>query len=31
MRSITGPRAETLTIGELSKLTAVNIETIRYY
>jgi MerR family transcriptional regulator, mercuric resistance operon regulatory protein len=31
MGSITGPRAQTLTIGELSELTAVNIETIRYY
>lgn len=31
MRSITAPRAEGLTIGKLSKLTGVNIETIRYY
>jgi MerR family transcriptional regulator, mercuric resistance operon regulatory protein len=31
MRSITDVRARTLTIGELSELTAVNIETIRYY
>jgi MerR family mercuric resistance operon transcriptional regulator len=31
MGSITGPRAQTLMIGELSELTAVNIETIRYY
>ncbi len=31
MRRITGSRAETLAIGELSRLTGVNIETIRYY
>ena len=31
MGSITEARAETLTIGELSELAAVNIETIRYY
>lgn len=31
MGSITDARAEKLTIGELSGLTAVNIETIRYY
>jgi MerR family mercuric resistance operon transcriptional regulator len=31
MGSITGPRAEALTIGDLSGLTGVNIETIRYY
>ena len=31
MRPITFLRAEGLTIGELSRLTSVNIETIRYY
>jgi len=31
MRRITGSRAETFAIGELSRLTGVNIETIRYY
>lgn len=31
MRGITTSRADGLTIGELSKLTSVNIETIRYY
>src|SRR5262249_39747221 len=31
MRAITVPRAGDLTIGKLSKLTGVNIETIRYY
>ena len=31
MASITSARAEELTIGELSELTTVNIETIRYY
>jgi MerR family mercuric resistance operon transcriptional regulator len=31
MGSITEARAETLTIGALSELAAVNIETIRYY
>jgi MerR family transcriptional regulator, mercuric resistance operon regulatory protein len=31
MNAITNARAEKLTIGELSGLTAVNIETIRYY
>jgi DNA-binding transcriptional MerR regulator len=31
MKPITNARAEELTIGELSGLTAVNIETIRYY
>jgi MerR family mercuric resistance operon transcriptional regulator len=31
MRPITDPRAETITIGELSRRTGVNIETIRYY
>jgi MerR family mercuric resistance operon transcriptional regulator len=31
MRPITAARAEELTIGELSRLTGVNIETIRYY
>jgi MerR family transcriptional regulator, mercuric resistance operon regulatory protein len=31
MRAITASRAETLPIGELSKRTGVNIETIRYY
>ena len=31
MRSMTSSRAETLSIGELSKNTGVNIETIRYY
>jgi MerR family mercuric resistance operon transcriptional regulator len=31
MRSITTSRAAGLAIGELSKLTGVNIETIRYY
>ncbi len=31
MRSITDARAEAFTIGGLSDLTAVNIETIRYY
>src|SRR5437870_7178629 len=31
MRAITASRAEGLTIGKLSQLTGVNIETIRYY
>ena len=31
MRTITASRAENLPIGELSKLSGVNIETIRYY
>jgi MerR family transcriptional regulator, mercuric resistance operon regulatory protein len=31
MRAITASRADGLTIGGLSKLTGVNIETIRYY
>jgi MerR family mercuric resistance operon transcriptional regulator len=31
MRAITASRAEHLPIGELSRLTGVNIETIRYY
>jgi MerR family transcriptional regulator, mercuric resistance operon regulatory protein len=31
MRPITDSRAEGLSIGELSRLTSVNIETIRYY
>jgi MerR family mercuric resistance operon transcriptional regulator len=31
MGSITASRAEALTIGKLSELTGVNIETIRYY
>src|SRR5262249_46606915 len=31
MRGITASRADGLTIGELSKLTGVNIVTIRYY
>jgi MerR family mercuric resistance operon transcriptional regulator len=31
MGAITGARAEGLTIGRLSQLTGVNIETIRYY
>jgi MerR family mercuric resistance operon transcriptional regulator len=31
MRAITDARAAGLTIGQLSKLTGVNIETIRYY
>jgi len=31
MREITGARAAGMTIGELSQLTGVNIETIRYY
>src|SRR2546430_13661225 len=31
MRAITFPRAENLPIGELSKRSGVNIETIRYY
>jgi MerR family transcriptional regulator, mercuric resistance operon regulatory protein len=31
MRPITGSRAENLAIGELSRLSGVNIETIRYY
>ena len=31
MRVITAPRAENLPIGELSRLSRVNIETIRYY
>src|SRR6516165_12334032 len=31
MRSITNARAERLAIGELSGLTDVNLETIRYY
>jgi MerR family mercuric resistance operon transcriptional regulator len=31
MRAITASRAEIVSIGELSRLTGVNIETIRYY
>src|SRR5712691_3626720 len=31
MRAITASRADGLTIGKLSQLTGVNIETIRYY
>jgi MerR family mercuric resistance operon transcriptional regulator len=31
MRTITGSRAENFSIGELSKHSGVNIETIRYY
>jgi MerR family mercuric resistance operon transcriptional regulator len=31
MRSITATRADGMTIGKLSQLTGVNIETIRYY
>jgi MerR family mercuric resistance operon transcriptional regulator len=31
MQEITGARANRMTIGELSQLTGVNIETIRYY
>ena len=31
MRLITVPRAENLPIGQLSRLSGVNIETIRYY
>src|SRR5712691_10218668 len=31
MRTITSSRAENLPIGELSRLSGVNIETIRYY
>jgi MerR family mercuric resistance operon transcriptional regulator len=31
MQAITAPRAENLPIGELSKRSGVNIETIRYY
>jgi MerR family mercuric resistance operon transcriptional regulator len=31
MDAITLPRATTFTIGELSRLTGVNIETVRYY
>src|SRR5712671_3163986 len=31
MRAITASRAETVAIGALSRLTGVNIETIRYY
>ena len=31
MRSITASRSEGLPIGELSRITGVNIETIRYY
>src|SRR5262252_2657995 len=31
MRAITAPRAEHIPIGEVSRLTGVNIETIRYY
>ena len=31
MRAITASRAQTFAIGELSRLTGVNIETIRYY
>ncbi|HLX15103.1 MAG TPA: helix-turn-helix domain-containing protein [Bradyrhizobium sp.] len=31
MRAITSPRAEVFAIGELSKRSGVNIETIRYY
>jgi MerR-like DNA binding protein len=30
-RAITSPRAENISIGELSKQSGVNIETIRYY
>src|SRR4029453_2542838 len=30
-RAITSPRAENISIGELSKRSGVNIETIRYY
>jgi MerR family regulatory protein len=31
MGAITSPRAENISIGELSKQTGVNVETIRYY
>jgi MerR family mercuric resistance operon transcriptional regulator len=31
MQSITGPRGENLAIGQLSRLSGVNIETVRYY
>lgn len=31
MPTITGPRADRMAIGELSRLSGVNIETIRYY
>ena len=31
MGAITSPRAENISIGELSKQSGVNIETIRYY
>jgi MerR family transcriptional regulator, mercuric resistance operon regulatory protein len=31
MRAITASRAEHILIGELSRLSGVNIETIRYY
>ena len=31
MRAITASRAERLPIGEISRLSGVNIETIRYY
>ena len=31
MHSITGSRAENLAIGQLSRLSGVNIETVRYY
>ena len=31
MGAITSPRAENMSIGELSKQSGVNIETIRYY
>ena len=31
MRAITASRAERMPIGELSQLSGVNIETIRYY
>ena len=31
MQSITGLRAENLAIGQLSRLSGVNIETVRYY
>ena len=31
MRTITASRAEHIPIGELSRLSSVNIETIRYY
>ena len=31
MRTITSSGAENISIGELSKLSGVNIETIRYY